>query len=341
MKRVALTITIALCTAPVAQAQVASQTPRDDLWAPNKDVVAAREHNGKIYLTGAFTKIGKPIGGFVVTDPISGSTVQRLGSIEGEIEIIEPDGTGGWWVGGIFRLVHGEQRGGIVHILNDGSLSAWNPGFGNSTSVLDIAAYGNTLYVSGSFGFMKLDALTAQQLAWTPNINVNPKVFEVFDDILIVAGAFSTVGGEPRGGLVAFSAKTGALLPWNPITNGDVKSARVQDGMVYIAGRFDLPNNPVASLARIASIDLVTGEPGGLDVTVNGGRVEMLAVSGSTVYAGGSFTEIGGVARTRIVAIDAVTNVVSNWAPVLTSSSGGVPRVQGISADSHRVYLVG
>jgi PQQ-like domain len=335
------TIIIALGTASEVQAQVAATVPRDDLWAPNKNVAAAREHNGKLYITGSFTKIGEPTGGFDVTNPITGAPIEGLGSIDGEIEVVEPDGAGGWWVGGRIRFAHGELRGGVVHILQDGTLSPWNPGLSTSVTVLDIAPHGRNVYLSGSFGVLRVDALTGQQLPWSPNFDINPNTFEVADDMLIVAGHFSFVDGQPREGLAAFAAPTGALLAWNPIAEGTLATAHVEGGLVYIAGQFSLPKAPLQLQGRVATVDILTGAATGLDVQVNGGIVEMIAVSGPTMFVGGSFTEVAGVARSRVAAVDIASGSITNWAPVLTASGGGIPRVHGLSADGQNVYLVG
>jgi hypothetical protein len=48
------------------------------------------------------------------------------------------------------------------------------------------------------------------------------------------------------------------------------------------------------------------------------GRVWALAASGSTVYAGGSFTSVGGQTRYRIAAIDASSGAVTAWNPGAT-----------------------
>src|SRR5262249_55534659 len=49
-------------------------------------------------------------------------------------------------------------------------------------------------------------------------------------------------------------------------------------------------------------------------------RVFALAVSGSTVYAGGDFVTIGGQSRNRIAALDATSGLATAWNPAANDS---------------------
>src|SRR5207244_484027 len=66
----------------------------------------------------------------------------------------------------------------------------------------------------------------------------------------------------------------------------------------------------------------------------NGG-VSALAVSGSTVYAGGSFTSIGGQPRSRAAALDAATGLATAWNP------GASDRVLALAVSGSTVYAGG
>ena len=66
------------------------------------------------------------------------------------------------------------------------------------------------------------------------------------------------------------------------------------------------------------------------------GSVFAIAQSGNTVYVGGSFTSIGGVARYRLAAFDVTTGVVDPaWNPNMTST------VWALAVANGKVYAGG
>ena len=72
-----------------------------------------------------------------------------------------------------------------------------------------------------------------------------------------------------------------------------------------------MPTDPAGTFSlgtrcRGAAIDGSTGNVTGWNPNAGPG-VRALAVSGSTVYVGGEFTQVGGVSRSHLAAIDATT----------------------------------
>src|SRR4030042_1805457 len=65
------------------------------------------------------------------------------------------------------------------------------------------------------------------------------------------------------------------------------------------------------------------------------GAVRDFAHSGSTVYAGGDFTSIGGQARNRIAALDATTGLATTWNP------NAYERVRTLRLSGSTVYAGG
>ena len=57
------------------------------------------------------------------------------------------------------------------------------------------------------------------------------------------------------------------------------------------------------------------GSPPTWNPGANGSVERHWLVNGSTVYAGGTFTSIGGQSRNRIAALDATTGLATAWNP--------------------------
>ncbi|GAB4137398.1 MAG: hypothetical protein Fur0041_12120 [Bacteroidia bacterium] len=79
----------------------------------------------------------------------------------------------------------------------------------------------------------------------------------------------------------------------------------------YIGGRF----NTIGSSVRqgLAAIDWKTGNLLPWNPIVNNGAVYAICKSGDTIFVGGTFTQINGIARNRIAAVHAVSSALSNF----------------------------
>ncbi len=124
-----------------------------------------------------------------------------------------------------------------------------------------------------------------------------------------IGGEFSQVGGQTRNRVARINAD-GSLHPWNPNASSSVYSG-LSGSMVYVGvvlqyrragarshcslGRHHWPGHPWNPNANSA--------------------VRAIAVSGSTVYVGGYFNNIGGQPRNRIAALDATTGLATTWNP--------------------------
>ncbi len=81
-------------------------------------------------------------------------------------------------------------------------------------------------------------------------------------------------------------------------------------------------------------MDVTTGLATAWNPT-SGNVVNILLVNGSTVYAGGSFTTIGGQTRNRIAALDVTTGLATAWNPNASST------VSSIAINGSTVYAGG
>jgi hypothetical protein len=128
---------------------------------------------------------------------------------------------------------------------------------------------------------------------------------------------------------------------WVP--NGPVFAVVRQGNTIYIGGRFTSvgPANGGASVTRrsLAAFDATTGALTSWNPSATGGEVDAMAVSGNTVYAGGSFTDIGGQPRSKVGAVDAVSGLATDWAPDVL---GDIPPVVlALAVADNTIYVGG
>jgi trimeric autotransporter adhesin len=167
---------------------------------------------------------------------------------------------------------------------------------------------------------------------WTPNAAVQAAVLS--GSTLYLAGGFYYFGPQTGGG-VQVSATTGVPAGGYPRVQGSVLAV-VPDGVGgwFIGGSFSVVGGlPRAGLAHIRADQTVASwDPG---VT---GLIRTLVLSGSTLYAGGQFTTIGGQSRTNLAAIDTSTGSATSWNPGVT---GSPVYCIAASADGQTIYAAG
>jgi hypothetical protein len=130
-------------------------------------------------------------------------------------------------------------------------------------------------------------------------------------------------------GAVVAPAAEAAVVHATPVptyqTDGRVNAIVIQNGVIYLGGRFTAvrpAGSTSGSVTRnhAAALSLATGQVLPWDPNVNG-TVQSLAVGNGRVYLGGSFSNVGGTARTRLAAVDATSGAVI---------SGFNPRADGL-----------
>ena len=215
-----------------AAAPAMAQAPQP---APYVDgpVTALLVEGETLYVGGAFSVAGSAAGpaGARATRtagsfaPIPGSAAGR----RSRSARWRPTARGGWFAGGTFERVDGWERGGLVHLLADGSV---DPDFHVEIAgtVEALALDGSTLWVGGT-------SLTALDAATGARLEQQPPALAV--DALAVAGDRLFVAG-PSG----LTALDGATVAWQRA--GAVTDVDVRDGVVYAAG-------PAGAVARRAS----------------------------------------------------------------------------------------
>jgi len=300
----------------------------DASWAPDPYfAVAALTASGTtLYAGGAFgTMFGQTRSGLAAFDTTTGNLESWNPNPDNEVLALATSGST-VYAGGIFSMIGGVQRNFAAAIDDStGNVTSWDPE-ANST-VLSLAAAGSTVYAGGTFTTIggafrsrlaALDASTGVATSWNPSPDGQVDALAVSGSTIYAGGTFQNIGAvtpQPRPYLAALDASTGAALLWNPSPDDSVDALVVSGSTVYAGGTF--ANVDGHSHSRLVAID-ASGAPASWDAGVSGTfgpAVDALAVSGSTVYAGGSFTSIGGQSRNDLAALDGTTGTATSWDP--------------------------
>lgn len=327
-------------------------------WDPSPDgyVAALATSASTVYVGGAFTSIGgQPRNRLAAIDATTGNATawQWQPSSADFVSVLAASGSM-VYVGGEFQFIAGGNGFaglGAFDATTGLPVATWSCG-GWATA---FAPDGATLFVSGFVdvisgpdrsGVVAIDATTGVPTAWEPQPNGSIYAIAVDGTHVFAGGEFNGFGGVARTGLAALDVTTGEPTSWNPTMTGIVWKMARSGPTLYVGGKFELsvpvPDDTAHIRHNLAAFDLETGAATDWDPNASTGgdallqqRIAALSASGSTVYVGGRFNEIGGQTRNYLAAIDGVTGAVTDWNPspndsvTVITPNGGVVYVGG------------
>ena len=327
----------------------AAQTLPDEVsslpWVVDGGYVESHTRAGAhVYVGGSFRSIARPssvIGPFGAFDATTAELLAAEPALKGQqVHAVASDGAGGWFLGG--RFVIGARTLAVVRLDPAGRQTAWAVEFDGQVEAL--ARAGGTLYLAGQFNTVggqprqnvaAVDVATGAVLPWNPGVvGVGVYALKVSGADAFLGGQFSSVGGTPRANLARVDAVSGALQPWAPAVSGGhdvVRAIEANASTVFVGGGFTSVGG--ASRLSFAALDRATGAVLGAAPDPGGGPyglVSALALVGNTVYIGGIFERIAGIARYNAAAVDATTGLLLSWAPV-NDVEGAVRAIQPVS----------
>lgn len=358
--KLAAAISLLVAALPGLHASISDSRP-EKTHVTDGLVQAIARHGDTIYIGGRFTRIG-PRTGPGVEFALDGTQKAGLPEVTGSngiIQAVAPDGSGGWYIAGQFTHVGGLPRSNIAHIRADYTV---DPTFAPNANdrIQAMAVSGSTVYVAGLFTSIggvtrnriaALDASTGAATAFDPNADAAVEALVVSGSIVYAGGRFTTIGGLPRTSIAALNAADGTAVPsFNPATDGIVTAMAISGQTLYVGGSFRTmggqPRSNIAALNAGGPLDGTivptfnpTATAGGGAVPSGAGGVSSLAVSpsGSTVYAGGLFTSIGGQNRRYFGALNAADGTATPFNPNPNGNILGI----SVSADGSTVYAAG
>jgi hypothetical protein len=309
----------------------ASSDPLPRFWRTDGFVNAIVVANNTAYIGGDFGYVGPANGAAGLVDRDFGVALDGFPKLNGTVRAIVPDGTGGWFVGGLFNPDGQPNIKNLVHVRADNTLDlSFSPN--PDSTVRALALLPGALVVGGEF----FQIATNQQASYLAFLNPTTggtnglrirasqpvNALTVDGDTLYVGGQFTVIYSfnnnvqiqDQRQRLAAIKPLTGEVLPWNPTCTGGsegVKALVVSATAVYAGGDFtQCGGKPRTGLASLTKTDGVANtwnpNPGNTITTVP--IVNALALVGSALFVGGDFTSIGTQPRIRLAALQATGN---------------------------------
>ncbi len=287
----------------------------------NGEVKTITKVNNQLFVGGSFTGSAGNFTGRLAQFN-QGSEIPNLEylNFEGTVEVIVPDGNGGWYVGGSFTQVNDFPITRLAHILPNQLLdSAFSVNINNT--VHDIVMWNDTMLIGGLFTTVggqthrRLAAIqlsTLSPLAWAPDLNNSVLEMALINDTLFLGGQFTTADAQTRNRIAAYDLGSGVLTSFDPDANGTVYGLKVQGGLLYVAGGFS--NIGGQARNRLAAFQRGTGQLTPWDPNVNGNVYDFL-IEGNLLYFCGTFTQVGGQSRNRLAAVDIITGLPTAFDP--------------------------
>jgi WD40 repeat protein len=320
-------------------------------WNPGANgpvrALAVSPDGSSIFAGGSFSGAGGQSRDHVASFTTGGSVTAWNPDADGDVQALAVSPSGSTvYVGGAFANVGGAGRNNVAAIdaSSGTAVGGWAPNADGPIHALAVAGDGDVV-AGGEFAHTAGDAQTnvaryeasdGSLVSWTdPAPDGAVRTVAVAGNTAYIGGDFMTIGGQARPRAAALDLTLGTATAWNPRADADVRALAVSGTKVFVGGDFSMLNG--APRNNVAAIDATTGEVDlGWNANANA-KVRGLAVSpdGTTVYIGGTFFKVGGLARSKVAAVDATTGAVTPWMP---SANG---EVRAIAATSSRVYIGG
>ncbi len=164
----------------------------DNTFVTNGPVQAVVRDGSTIYLGGRFDRVGPRTGPGLefALNGVQNPGLPKSRAAAKSCKRWRPDGTGGWYIGGLFTHVGGVARNNIAHIRADHSVDpAFDPSANDGIHALAVS--GSTVYAAGLF--TSIGGQTRNRIAGL-NANGTATAFNPNADAAVEALAISGSG---------------------------------------------------------------------------------------------------------------------------------------------------
>src|SRR4051812_1204532 len=191
--------------------------------------------------------------------------------------------------------------------------------WGTNGRVTDIVPVGSKVFLAGGFDYIGPE--TGYGTPVDSSAGVSLPSSPIVDGVVsasapdgnggwYIAGTFNHVGGVARKNAAHLTAAGALDTKWNPKPNNAVYALAVSGSEVVFGGAFTAIGKTQVAASRIGAGDLTQGYviPGFTASADN--SVRAIAASGSSVFVGGDFANVGASAHKRLARIDRSTGAV-------------------------------
>lgn len=315
-------------------------------WDPRSD---ARVHvlrvgvSGRILAGGDFATVGATRREGLAALSVDGNTVLPwVPAISGTVRALTYDGrTGNVYLGGRYRL-NGESLQRSMAIVAGTAVTPFGGDFNAFVDAIALAPDG-TVYAGGAFSTVqgkarkRLVALdpTGAFTSWNAGANGLVTSLVLDNDELYVGGNFTSIGGASRRGVAQLDTSGGIATGWDAGLDGNVFAMAAFNDVLYLAGTFE--NIGPRARNYLGSVFEETATPTSWDPDPDDTAYALcLDPSGSLLYAGGDFTQVGRAERDA-AEFDTTAGFLLGWRPSAAFSG----RSCTTSLDGSTLYLGG
>ena len=315
-------------------------------WIFDGAVSSSARVGDTLYVGGAFNAVAPSANALPALYALSETTGAVVPStfpaIDGTVSVFEPDGAGGYFVGGDFQTVAAMSQPYLAHVLANGSLDAIFRPVVNG-AVRSIATVGSLVYLVGDFTTIGgvADAYIGAvsigdgaNAGWRPNRQaLQPVALLAVNGRVVVRGS-EQLPMQRSGVVVAYDADTAAQVWLTYVASGSPQTPKSTRAMLLAGTRLIVAHDATTTNGGLSSLAPDTGV---VDASWNP-RVSptTLAVLGSTLYLGGSFTSVAGQPRQNLAAIEVESTTLLPWNP-----GSLTPIIRIAATTSGSVYVSG
>jgi hypothetical protein len=299
-------------------------------------VASLRLSGSSLYVGGRFTTLGGSARtNFGAVSATSGGATGFSANTDGIVFAIAVGPTGTVYAGGAFTHVKtNDVRNFAAAFDSSGTLLPWDPDPNGEVYALEVS--GSSVYAGGAFEFIGAfprNALARVSAtgegdaeAWDPDVigQVYALAVPSPGTTVYAGGEFQQVDVLTRDNVAAFNASDASATSFAPVIGGEVDALAISGSTIGLGGEFRSAGDGASSPApqrrsNLAAFDLTTGEASSWNPGANG-TVEVVLVSGSVIYAGGSFTVANGQTRERLAAFT-TGGAATPWNPGVHNGS--------------------